>query len=142
MSCPICGGSMVGDGHTTLRHCEFARDEDCEGKESEAGPVYCVALYGCAECIGSPSGVYPHDECSSCNKWPFQENAMESACKWRVYHKSFSDGFRYLWSDGKTTRWFDSRDDGSIWNSEDAQIISRAVHLLTGYEAGMERVGP
>jgi len=35
---------MVGDGHTTLRHCEFARDEDCEGKEPDAGPVYCVAI--------------------------------------------------------------------------------------------------
>lgn len=44
MSCPICGGSMIGDGHTTLRHCEFARDEDCDGKEPDAGPVYCVEI--------------------------------------------------------------------------------------------------
>jgi hypothetical protein len=44
MSCPICGGTMVGDGHTTLRHCEFARDEDIEGKEPDAGPVYCVEI--------------------------------------------------------------------------------------------------
>ena len=44
MSCPICGGTMVGDGYTTLRHCEFARDEDIEGKEPDAGPVYCVEI--------------------------------------------------------------------------------------------------
>ena len=44
MRCPICGGTMVGDGYTTLRHCEFARDEDIEGKEPDAGPVYCVEI--------------------------------------------------------------------------------------------------
>lgn len=35
---------MIGDGQTTPRHCEFARDEDCEGKEADAEPVYCVAI--------------------------------------------------------------------------------------------------
>lgn len=44
MSCPKCGGTMVGDGYTMLRHCEFARPEDLEGKEADAGPVYCVTL--------------------------------------------------------------------------------------------------
>ena len=44
MSCPICGGTMIGDGVTALRHCEFARDEDVEGKEPDAGPVYCVEI--------------------------------------------------------------------------------------------------
>lgn len=44
MNCPVCGGTMVGDGYTTLRHCEFARDEDVEGKEPDAGPVYCVEI--------------------------------------------------------------------------------------------------
>jgi hypothetical protein len=50
MSCPICGGTMVGDGHTTLRHCEFARDEDIEGKEPDAGPG--TAWRSCGSRIG------------------------------------------------------------------------------------------
>ena len=70
MSCPICGGSMVGDGYTTLRHCEFARDEDVEGKEADAGPVYCVEVAeteyepclvcGCTE--ADPDGFCPQCE--------------------------------------------------------------------------------
>ena len=44
MSCPNCGGTMVGDGYMQLRHCEFARDEDCDGLEPDAGPVYCPEI--------------------------------------------------------------------------------------------------
>lgn len=37
--CPRCGGTMVGDGYTTVEHCEFA--ELPEGIEADGGPVYC-----------------------------------------------------------------------------------------------------
>lgn len=41
MYCKVCGGTMVGDGYMQLRHCEYASDEDTEGREPDAGPVYC-----------------------------------------------------------------------------------------------------
>lgn len=37
-SCKNCGGAMIGDGHTTARHCEFA---DADGYEADAAPIYC-----------------------------------------------------------------------------------------------------
>jgi hypothetical protein len=39
-SCPRCGGAMVGDGYTDVRHCENVDVSDmC--LEPVAGPVYC-----------------------------------------------------------------------------------------------------
>lgn len=37
--CPHCGGDIIGDGYTTIRHCE---NVDLPlGIEPDAGPVYC-----------------------------------------------------------------------------------------------------
>ena len=77
MSCPICGGTMVGDGYTTLRHCEFARDEDIEGKEPDAGPVYCVEIVETPETEYEPClvcGCTEPDSDGFCPQW---ESAME-----------------------------------------------------------------
>lgn len=40
MRCRNCGGTMVGDGYTTVYHCEFV---DTSGMylEPDAGPIYC-----------------------------------------------------------------------------------------------------
>lgn len=35
---------MIGDGFSDVVHCEFAREEDVEGKEPDADPVYCVEI--------------------------------------------------------------------------------------------------
>ena len=40
MSCPICGGTMIGDGYTTPIHCENV-DLD-PWIEPDFGPIYCV----------------------------------------------------------------------------------------------------
>lgn len=77
MSCPICGGTMVGDGYTTLRHCEFARDEDIEGKEPDAGPVYCVEIVETPETEYEPCLVCGCTEPDSDGFCPQCEIAME-----------------------------------------------------------------
>lgn len=40
MSCKTCGGTMVGDGYTSVCHCENL-DVLSMGLEPDAGPVYC-----------------------------------------------------------------------------------------------------
>ena len=32
---------MIGDGYQTVMHCEFAKEEDIEGIEPDAEPIYC-----------------------------------------------------------------------------------------------------
>jgi len=32
---------------------------------------------GCSDCTGAQDGVYPHDECSSCCKYPHQEGVVK-----------------------------------------------------------------
>jgi len=39
--CPSCGGTMVGDGHTMVLHCENA-EADISTMEPDAAPVYCT----------------------------------------------------------------------------------------------------
>ena len=39
--CPICGGSIVGDGITMVEHCEFASDELYMYIEPDGGPIWC-----------------------------------------------------------------------------------------------------
>ena len=40
--CQNCGGTMIGDGYTSVRHCENATDLDSIAEaEADAGPIYC-----------------------------------------------------------------------------------------------------
>jgi hypothetical protein len=39
-TCHVCGGTLIGDGYTTTRHCENA-DFDQTNFEPDANPVYC-----------------------------------------------------------------------------------------------------
>lgn len=41
MSCPKCGGDLVGDGYTSVIHCEDAEEEDYWHNAPDDGPVYC-----------------------------------------------------------------------------------------------------
>lgn len=43
MRCPICGGSMCGDGYTEVRHCEFT-EQDISCLEPDGPCVYCVTV--------------------------------------------------------------------------------------------------
>jgi hypothetical protein len=38
-SCPNCGGTMLGNGYSSVRHCE--RVDDTIEIEPDAGPIYC-----------------------------------------------------------------------------------------------------
>ena len=40
-ACDDCGGSMVGDGVSTVNHCEFIEDIIGMCLEPDAGPIYC-----------------------------------------------------------------------------------------------------
>lgn len=39
MQCPLCGGEMVGDGYTSVLHCEFAESDLTVAPDST--PIYC-----------------------------------------------------------------------------------------------------
>jgi len=41
MYCKTCNGDLVGDGYSTVRHCE-SLDLIGEGYEPDAGPVFCA----------------------------------------------------------------------------------------------------
>ena len=40
MNCPICGGTMIGDGYTTPIHCENVELDPWI--EADFGPIYCI----------------------------------------------------------------------------------------------------
>lgn len=40
-SCKTCGGTMIGDGVHTVRHCENALESAYWEVEPDAGPIYC-----------------------------------------------------------------------------------------------------
>lgn len=37
--CPKCGGTLLGDGYTTVVHCEYVKD--IGDVEPDASPIYC-----------------------------------------------------------------------------------------------------
>jgi len=39
--CPKCGGTMIGDGYTTVYRCEFTDENKTEGLAPDEGPVFC-----------------------------------------------------------------------------------------------------
>jgi hypothetical protein len=41
MTCPRCGGSMLGDGYREVFHCEFAEWHDYRWVTPDDEPVYC-----------------------------------------------------------------------------------------------------
>ena len=41
LTCPLCGGTIEGDGYTTALHCEFANEEDYYDKEPDASITLC-----------------------------------------------------------------------------------------------------
>jgi len=41
MPCKDCGGTMVGDGDSSVYHCENTPDQMTDGIEADAGPIYC-----------------------------------------------------------------------------------------------------
>ncbi len=40
-TCKECGGDMVGDGYTSVMHCEYADESKYDLHEPDADPVYC-----------------------------------------------------------------------------------------------------
>ena len=40
-ACPHCGGTILGDGYTTVIHCEFADEAEVWQAESDANPIWC-----------------------------------------------------------------------------------------------------
>lgn len=40
-TCKDCNGEMIGDGYTSVKHCEFAEEASYEFHEADAAPVYC-----------------------------------------------------------------------------------------------------
>ena len=41
MTCPNCGGDIIGDGYTEVRHCEFSNLDTYEDHEPDSSVVYC-----------------------------------------------------------------------------------------------------
>ena len=40
-NCPKCGGDLIGDGYTSVVHCEYAEEDDYEYNAPDDGPVLC-----------------------------------------------------------------------------------------------------
>ncbi len=40
-SCPNCGGTIIGDGYTTVRHCENSESEHIWDSEPDASVILC-----------------------------------------------------------------------------------------------------
>jgi hypothetical protein len=40
--CPNCGGSLQGDGYTSVVSCEFADSEEYQYAAPDEGPFYCT----------------------------------------------------------------------------------------------------
>lgn len=49
-SCPECGGVIIGDGCTTVEHCENLDIAEEEGYEPDSGPIYCRGIVNCKLC--------------------------------------------------------------------------------------------
>jgi ribosomal protein L37AE/L43A len=58
MQCPNCGGTIIGDGYTSVLHCEYVDKSSYEYHEPDASPVYCSE--DCLDCIVEemPSEVF------------------------------------------------------------------------------------
>lgn len=41
LTCPYCGGTVLGDGFTTPLHCENADEASYQDKEPDANVTYC-----------------------------------------------------------------------------------------------------
>ncbi len=41
-ACPVCGGSIIGDGFRTPLHCEYADEETYAHNEPDADLVVCI----------------------------------------------------------------------------------------------------
>ncbi len=41
ITCPNCGGDIIGDGYTEVRRFEFADESLCEDREPDSNVVYC-----------------------------------------------------------------------------------------------------
>jgi len=39
--CPHCGGDLIGDGYTTVVHCELADENEVACAEPDANPIWC-----------------------------------------------------------------------------------------------------
>ena len=39
--CPKCGGDEIGDGYTSVIHCEYTDESKYEGMAPDEGPVWC-----------------------------------------------------------------------------------------------------
>ncbi len=40
-TCPECGGDLIGDGYTTVIHCEYTEEEVYYYAAPDEGPFYC-----------------------------------------------------------------------------------------------------
>lgn len=63
MSCPNCGGDIIGDGFTTVRHCENVTD--VSDYEPDADVVYCVDL--CPDCGAPLASKWSGVQCTECS---------------------------------------------------------------------------
>lgn len=42
--CKTCDEIMEGDGYSYVLHCPYAKEEEVDGKEPDASPVYCTEI--------------------------------------------------------------------------------------------------
>jgi len=65
MTCPTCGGDIIGDGYTSVHHCESANEQDYEYAAPDEGPFYCKEsnedkLRGAVKLLADGGKLYCH----------------------------------------------------------------------------------
>lgn len=86
--CPNCGGTFLGDGYQTVRHCENADDEAYFGVEPDAGIVLCRPE--AIELRFRPEDVRTITHDAEKLKIPSQRNDPEAAEAPKRYHVDLS----------------------------------------------------
>lgn len=61
MSCSICGGDIIGDGYTSVQHCENANEQDYEYAAPDEGPFCCKKKPTVIVIGGSTAGLAMSD---------------------------------------------------------------------------------
>jgi hypothetical protein len=83
--CPRCGGTMIGDGYKSVRHCENSTEESYFYADPDRGPIYCD-MNQTNEPICHPAEPCEHiPQCKASNQTP-EELAEQLAKRLATEH--------------------------------------------------------
>ena len=94
MKCPKCGGDIIGDGYTSVMHCEYADDEEYEHCEPDADVVLCnfeESSMLARQSAGEPFKVATRAEYTWCSVTVYKDGSVRLYNKDNLITLSFED---------------------------------------------------